>query len=151
LVVLPRVDSERLDFAAASLVRGLSGLHDARLAVRALAVTLASWLVVAASFWLAMLGFDFDAGFGAALLVVIAINLALIIPSAPAAVGLFEAATLVALRAYDVGDSRALAYAVVLHGLNFFPYVLAGLFILQRQAAELRRGRAAENAVRATS
>jgi len=130
LVALPRVDGERLDFAAASLVRGLSGLHRPGLALRAFAVTVASWLLLATSFWLTLLAFDLDVGFGAGLLVVIAINLALIIPSSAAGLGVFEAATLVALRAYGVDDSRALAYAVVLHAVNFFPYVVAGLFLV---------------------
>jgi glycosyltransferase 2 family protein len=139
LVALPRIDAERLDFAAASLVRGLSGLQRPRLAAVAFGVTVASWLVLAASFWLVMLSFDLGVGFGAALLAVIAINLALIIPSTAAGLGVFEAATLVALRAYGVDDSRGLAYAVVVHAVNFVPYVVAGLFLVQRQAATVVR------------
>ena len=45
----------------------------------------------------------------AALLVVVTTNLVLIVPSAPAAVGVFEAATIVALVAYDVPESSALS------------------------------------------
>jgi hypothetical protein len=48
---------------------------------------------------------------------------------------------LVALNAYGVPDSRALSYALVLHALNFFPYVAAGGVLLQLHAASLR-GRA---------
>jgi hypothetical protein len=42
---------------------------------------------------------------------VVAINLALILPSAPAAVGVFDAATVVALSAFDVDRSTALSAA----------------------------------------
>ena len=80
-------------------------------------------------------------GFGAALLVVVSINLAMVVPSSPAAVGVFEAATLVALRAYGIDDSLALAYAVVLHALNFFPFVVVGLAVLYRHAALRRKTR----------
>lgn len=139
LVALPGIDAERLDYAAASIVRGLSGLRRPRLAAVAFGVTVASWLVLAASFWLVMLAFDLGVGFGAALLAVIAINLALIIPSSAAGLGVFEAATLVALRAYGVDDSRALAYAVTVHAVNLFPYIVAGLLLVQRQAAAARR------------
>jgi uncharacterized protein (TIRG00374 family) len=139
LVFLPRVDSERADYAARSITRGLAGFQAPALAARAFAVTLASWLCLAVSFWLVLLSFDLEAGFGAALLVVITTNLAMIIPSSAAAVGVFEAAVLVALRAYGVDDSSALAYAVVLHAVNFFPYVIAGLFLLQRHAFRFRR------------
>jgi hypothetical protein len=46
-------------------------------------------------------------------------------------VGAFEAATLVALRPYDISDSRALSYALVAHALNFLPYVVVGPLLLR--------------------
>jgi len=48
--------------------------------------------------------------------------------------GVFEAATVLAIGAYGVTESRALACAVVLHAVNFFPYVAAGLVALQHHA-----------------
>jgi hypothetical protein len=50
-------------------------------------------------------------------------------------VGVFEAATLVALRPYHVSDSRSLSYALVLHTLNFFTYIVAGLLLLRQTLA----------------
>ena len=67
----------------------------------------------------------------AGLLVAIATGLGMIVPSAPAAVGVFEAATLVALRAYGVSDSRALSYALILHAVNLVPYLAAGALLLR--------------------
>jgi uncharacterized membrane protein YbhN (UPF0104 family) len=61
----------------------------------------------------------------------ITINLALVLPSSPAAVGVFEWATVLALRAYGVPESQALSYALVLHALNFFPFVIAGLVLVR--------------------
>jgi uncharacterized protein (TIRG00374 family) len=138
---LPGLSEQRVDYAAASIVRGFSALRRPGIAVPAFAVTVASWLALAVSFWLAMQGFDLGVGFGAALLVVVSINLAMVIPSSPAAVGVFEAATLVALRAYGIEDSLALAYAVVLHALNFFPFVVVGFAVLYRHAALRRKTR----------
>jgi len=134
---LPGLSEQRVDYAAASIVRGFSALRRPAIAAPAFAVTVVSWLMLAASFWLAMEAFDLGLGYGAALLVVISINLAMVVPSSPAAVGVFEAATLVALRAYGVEPSLALAYAVVLHALNFFPFVVVGFAVLYRHA--LRR------------
>jgi uncharacterized membrane protein YbhN (UPF0104 family) len=48
------------------------------------------------------------------------------LPAAPGALGVFEAAVVVALDAYDVAASTALSYAFALHALNFFPYLVAG-------------------------
>jgi uncharacterized membrane protein YbhN (UPF0104 family) len=94
---------------------------------------------MAASFWFLTLGFDLDVPPLAGLLVVIAINLAMILPSSPAAIGVFEAATIVALTAYGISESDALSYALVLHALNFVPYVVVGSLVLHRHAAAVRR------------
>lgn len=138
---LPGLSEQRVDYAAASIVRGFSALRRPGIAAPAFAVTVVSWLILAVSFWLTMQAFDLGVGYGAALLVVISINLAMVVPSSPAAVGVFEAATIVALRAYGVEQSVALAYAVVLHALNFFPFVVVGFVVLYRHAALRRRTR----------
>jgi uncharacterized membrane protein YbhN (UPF0104 family) len=55
----------------------------------------------------------------------------MILPSPPAAVGVFEGAALIALNAYGVPHSVALSYALVLHAVNFVPFILAGVWLLQ--------------------
>jgi uncharacterized membrane protein YbhN (UPF0104 family) len=55
----------------------------------------------------------------------------MILPSSPAALGVFEAATVVALKAFGLDDSLALSYALVLHALNLFPYLVAGPLVLR--------------------
>jgi glycosyltransferase 2 family protein len=111
-------------------LHGLSILERPRRALAALAWTFLSWFLLALSFWCLMLGFHLGLSPLAGLLVVIATGLAFIIPAAPAAVGLFEAAGLVVTSAYDVPRSSALAYVLVLHILNFAPFILAGLLLL---------------------
>ena len=54
-------------------------------------------------------------------------------------VGVFEAAALVGLKAYGIEKADALSFALVLHAVNFFPYVLAGLLVMQIEAARSRR------------
>jgi len=136
---LPTVSRDRTDAAAANLAGGLSALHRPRLALAAFGVTCVSWLVAGVSYWFVLVGFDFGLGLDAALLLLVATNLALVIPSLPAGVGVFEAATIFTLDAYDIDASRALACAVVLHAVNFFPYVAAGLVALHSHAVSQRR------------
>jgi glycosyltransferase 2 family protein len=137
---LPFAPEQRLELVAANLVHGLVGLRRGRLAVLAIALTTASWIGFGISAWLVLRGFDVGRELSpiAGILVVIAIGLAMILPSSPAAVGVFEAAVLVALKAYGVPESRALSYALVLHALNFFPYIAAGAILLQLHAVSLR-------------
>ena len=131
LAFLPFLAEERLGRTASNLIHGLAGVRRPRLTLVALAWTVLSWLGLALSTWFVLRAFDLGLSPLAAVLTVVAINLALILPSSPAAVGVFEAATLVALSAYGVSSSEALPVALVLHLLNLLPYLAAGAFVLR--------------------
>jgi glycosyltransferase 2 family protein len=130
---------ERIESVTRSLGLGLAGLRRGRIALAAFGWTLLSWLVLAISFWFVMLAFDLELSPIAALFVVIAVGLAMILPSSPGSLGVFEAAAVLALGAYGVSDSRALSYAIVLHAVNFFPYLVVGFLVLHRHTALMRR------------
>ena len=125
--------AERIEAGAESVAQGLVGLRHAHIAGPAALWTILSWIVVGLSAWFVLRGFDLGVSLSpvAGLFVVITINLALVLPSSPAAVGVFEAATLLALDAYGVDKSAALSYALVLHALNFVPFVLVGLWLVR--------------------
>jgi glycosyltransferase 2 family protein len=135
---LPFLPLERAERAAAGFVRGAASLRDPRLAAPALFLTAVSWVVVALSAWVLMIGFHLGLSPLAGLLVTIATGLSLVLPSSPGAVGVFEAAALVGLKAYGIEKADALSFALVLHAVNFFPYVLAGLLIVQIEARRSR-------------
>lgn len=137
--LLPWISRTRTDTAARNLTGGLSALRRPRLALAAFGVTMLSWLVAGLSYWCVLRGFEFGLGLDAALLLLVTTNLALVIPSLPAGLGVFEAATIFILDGYDVDESSALALAVVLHAVNFFPYIAAGLLALYTHAARQRR------------
>lgn len=121
---------DRLERTAVELAHGLSGLHNWRVALEALVWTIAAWMSSALCAYLVMFAFHLQLPFAAALLVQIAIGLGMILPSPPAAVGVFEGATLIALRAYGVPHSTALSYALVLHIVNFIPFIVIGAGLL---------------------
>jgi uncharacterized protein (TIRG00374 family) len=130
--------SERVERVVVNATRGLVALREPRVALRGMGLTLASWVVLAFSFWILMAAFDLDVPVVAGMLVVVAINLSLVLPSSPAALGVFEAAAIVALRAFDVPRAEALSYALVLHLLNLVPFLVIGAALLGPGA--LRRG-----------
>ncbi len=121
---------EHVEPAVLNATRGLVALREPRVALRGMALTIASWVALGFSFWILMAAFDLDLPVVAGMLVVIAINLSLVLPSSPAALGVFEAATVVALRAFDVPQAEALSYALVLHLLNFVPFLVIGVVLL---------------------
>ena len=123
---LPFVKVEWLENAGANLARGLVALREPRLALGARVLTTVSWGFVSVSFWLLTPAFDLDLPVVAGVLILAAVGFSVALPAAPSGIGVFEAATVVALDAYEVPASDALSYAVVLHAANFFPYLLAG-------------------------
>jgi glycosyltransferase 2 family protein len=141
LALFPRMSKERRDLAAANLVLGFAVFRRPSIAVPAFGLTFFSWLLIAVAFWLCTDGFDLGVGFAAGIFVVVAVNLALIVPSGPAGIGVFEAATLVALLPYDVDRSSALSYALVLHALNSIPFIAFGYIALHYHTVAVRRQR----------
>jgi uncharacterized membrane protein YbhN (UPF0104 family) len=127
------VHADRVDTGGASLARGLVGLRHLSIALPALALTVVSWVVLGISTWLAMLGFHLGLSPAAGIFVMIALGLSALLPASPAGVGVFEAAVVVALSTYDIDESEALSYALVLHALHFFPFIAAGLLVLRRR------------------
>lgn len=138
LTLLPGISRERTETGAANLIGGFSLFRRPGIAVRATVLTAVSWLLIALSFWLVMLGFDLGVGFEAGVLAVVATNLAMILPSGPAAVGVFEAATIVALAAFGVDRTVALSYGLVVHALTALPFIPAGYIALHYHAAAVR-------------
>jgi glycosyltransferase 2 family protein len=139
LARLPAVQHEHTDRVASKLVAGLHTLERPERAGPVAALTTVSWLLIGLFYWFILLAFEPHLGFDAAILVLVTTVLSMVIPSLPAAVGVFEAAVLVALRPYGIDDSRALSYAVVLHALSVFPYVLAGYVVLHGHTRRMRR------------
>jgi uncharacterized protein (TIRG00374 family) len=132
--------ADRLEQFALNLSDGLVGLRKAHLGGASFLLTLVSWLLFALSFWLVMLCFDFGLPFGAGLLVVIATGFSLALPAAPAGLGVFEAATVLALAAYDIPKSEALSYALVLHAFTIVPFLVAGAVLLNVHGVRYGRG-----------
>jgi len=131
--------AERLEAAAVNATRGLVGLRDPRIALRGMLLTIASWVTLGVSYAILTNAFHLDLPLVAGMLVTVAVNLSLVLPSSPAALGVFEAATVIALRAFDVPHAEALSYALVLHLLNLVPFLVVGMALLGPGALRQRR------------
>jgi uncharacterized protein (TIRG00374 family) len=129
LARLPRLSGEKIEHHVALLATGLSGLREHRVALEALIWSLAAWVTTAFWAWFVLLAFH-NLPFSAGVLVTVAVGLSMIIPSPPAAIGVFEAAGVLALNAYGLSRTAALPYAIVLHISNFVPLVVAGAIAL---------------------
>jgi uncharacterized protein (TIRG00374 family) len=95
-------------------------------AISCTALTLASWLLMGISDWCLLRSFNLPVGVEGGVLIALATGIAMIVPSAPASLGVFEATTVLVLRGYPVGHAAAVTYALCLHALNVVPLVIAG-------------------------
>jgi uncharacterized protein (TIRG00374 family) len=135
---LPFISSERLDRTAEELTYGLSALRHPGVALLGLFWTLVAWLLTAVLCYFVGLAFYPHLPFAAGVLVAVAIGLAMILPSPPAAVGVFEGAALIGLKPYGFSHTQALPYALILHVVNFLPFIVVGVALLQYNARHAR-------------
>ena len=99
--------------------------------------------------WLSMLGnvffiikaFSLDLPFSASLLTLVTQSLGMLIPSGPAGIGTYEFMTIVSLGLFEVDQTKALGFALVLHATRFLPTTIIGLMFLLRWFYQ-RSGRA---------
>jgi uncharacterized protein (TIRG00374 family) len=140
---LPLLSAERVERWVGDLVAGLSGLHRPTIAFFGFFWSVSAWLLSSLSAWMVTYAFGLHLGFAAGILSSVAVGLAMILPAPPASVGVFEAAALLALDAYGISHTRALPYALVLHIVNFVPFVVFGAIALHLNALHARRQRPA--------
>jgi glycosyltransferase 2 family protein len=131
---LPFVSRRRLEWTVTQLTYGLSALRRRNVALAAFLWTLAAWMLSSLCAYLVTLAFHLHVPFACGVLVMVAVGLAMILPSPPAAVGVFEGAALIGLKAYGISSSAALPYALVLHLVNFVPYIVVGFVLLHYNA-----------------
>lgn len=106
----------------------LGPLRDPAQASRMMVLTMAAWAVEIAISLAAMWAMHVDAPMIAApTLVLLAVNLAALVPGLPANVGQFEMACVLALSTFGVSAEQALAFGLVYHALHTIPVTIVGL------------------------
>jgi phosphatidylinositol alpha-mannosyltransferase len=136
---------------------GLRVFGRPRDALHASAAQLGAWALqlLACDALLSAFGIATPSGLGAAAAVLVATNVAAVLPVTPGNVGVFQAACVAALAAYGVDADRALAYGVVLQLLEVTTAIVLGLPALLAEGLrphDLRRvSRSAVLAVRPIS
>jgi uncharacterized membrane protein YbhN (UPF0104 family) len=76
-------------------------------------------------------------GFPLAIVLLLGINLALVLPSMPAGAGVFEAGATLVLLIAGFGKEDAVAFAVLYHAVQVIPVTLIGAAIVMRTGPTL--------------
>lgn len=116
-----------------NFVDGLSIVKNFPMLLKAIIASAVIWLGLALGVYLLFLSFGFSLNFGAALTVLIIVNLGLVIPSAPGFVGTFQFFCVIALGLFQIQQSQALGFAIVYHLSQYVPTTLAGFYFLGKE------------------
>jgi len=119
-------------------VDGTRSIRNPGLVAGVLTATLAVWALEFVVYYSVMEAFGLGLPFWAAGLALTVTNFGIAAPSAPGAVGVFEAACSGAVIALGVDRELALTYAIGLHLLMFFWVVSVGLALMWRLGLSLK-------------
>jgi phosphatidylinositol alpha-mannosyltransferase len=115
---------------------GLAVFRDPRYGPAAAAAQLTAWAIQLAACWalLYALGLDGQAGIGAAAAVLFAVNVTAVVPATPSNIGVFQLAVISVLHTgFSISTADALAYGVILQGVEIATAVALGLPALVRE------------------
>ncbi|MCA9834935.1 MAG: flippase-like domain-containing protein [Thermomicrobiales bacterium] len=136
---LPAGVATRVEQLAESFLGGLGVLKSRGDLARVMILSIGAWLLEASMYYLLAIGFgeQVRAAMDPAvtLLTTGVANLSTLIPGAPGYIGQFEYGVKLVLNgAFDVAESQALAYAILVHAALYFPITLAGLVLWFRRS-----------------
>lgn len=139
---LPQLLADPLGHFVRGFLQALEVLDRPRAFLALIIWTLYLWAVIAAVNTLGLLAFS--AAFSVPLIscgVVLTaiVALAVSVPSAPGYVGAFQLGCQIALEAFDVDKSSALAFSVVLHVTQFLAILAAGVYSLVHEGVSFRQ------------
>lgn len=133
-----RAEIKRWAFFA-KLQEGLAPLHNRRVFVAGFCISLVSWMLQLCMIHLTQLAFGIDLPFWNTLLVLVAVNLAVIVPSAPAHLGTFELACVLSYSFLGVDKSVGLLVGAAYHLIQVLPITAVGAVLLLVEQAHPRR------------
>lgn len=143
---LPQVFRSALASILESAISGLAAVRSGSIFTLALLTTAAAWLVKAAVFYLVGLAFPLDVDWSDYLVVTAAISAVGAIQVSQGNVGPYELVVAEVMVGLGAVRGEAAAYAIVSHGVLFFPVTVLGLLFFLRHRISVA-SRAAGQAV----
>ena len=140
---MPARIADKVERMAESFLSGLAIFRNRRDLVLVAGLSITAWLFEASMYWVLAIGFGGTVretmGAAETLLTTGVANMATLIPSSPGYIGQFEyGVKLVLSGALGVSESSALAYAILVHAVLYFPITIWGIWEWFRQQLSWR-------------
>ena len=115
------------------------GAHIAAVLLSSLAI----WVLCIIPVDLVLIGFGIHLPITASMFILVLLVFAVMVPASPGYIGTYHSACFMGLSAFGTEKSIALSVALVLHGIGFFPVIIAGFYHLWRGKVSLNMVRKA--------
>jgi glycosyltransferase 2 family protein len=96
------------------------------------------WLFATWPIDLILRSFGICLPFTASMFIMVFLVFAVLVPASPGYVGTYHAACVYGLMAFNVQKEKALSIALIIHGISFFPVIVAGFYYLCRDKFSLQ-------------
>jgi uncharacterized protein (TIRG00374 family) len=128
--ILPGRHRERIETFGSQAVEAFHSLRSPRILAVLTFFTFGLILCQVLTNYFVFRAFHLAAPFWAALVVLLAVQVGNLPPSAPGKIGIFEYAVILALAAFGIGRRDALSYGLILHVVAFLPKIILGFIYL---------------------
>jgi uncharacterized protein (TIRG00374 family) len=118
----------------------LGGLRVSRRLGDVLAILVSSaliWVSATVSIYLILIGFGMYLPLAASFFIMVLLVFTVMVPAAPGSIGTYHVACYTGLVAFGLPDTQAISVALVIHGVGFFPVILAGFYHVWSQGVSL--------------
>ncbi len=127
---LPERFSERILHILHSFIDGLKILNNARYIIASLLLTFFVWLPNVLVIHILLISFGINLPLFASFLLIVALGIGVMIPSAPGFVGTIQFVCVAALALFAVTRSEALSFSMIYHASVFIPVTFVGLVFM---------------------
>jgi uncharacterized protein (TIRG00374 family) len=119
----------------------IEGLRLSSRSTELFALFFSSVIIWAFAIWpvdLILRSFGISLPITASMFIMVFLVFAVMVPASPGYVGTYHAACVYGLMAFSIEKEKALSVALIMHGVNFFPVILAGGYYLWRDKISLK-------------
>jgi uncharacterized protein (TIRG00374 family) len=134
----PRSFSEKIIPLLGSLIGGIRMSAKSGHVAAVFGSSLVVWLFCLLPVDFVLQGFGIHLPITASMFILVLLVFAVMVPAAPGYIGVYHSACFLGLSAFGIAKSTALSIALVLHGVGFFPVILAGFFHLWQGKLSLK-------------
>lgn len=118
----------------------LGGLRISRQPIHLMAVVVSSffiWMSATLPIYFVLAGFGIHLPLTASFFIMVLLVFAVMVPAAPGYIGTYHLACYTGLTAFGLPDTQSVSVALVIHGVGFFPVILAGFYYVWSQGISL--------------